>query len=78
MILKVFTDKGCQPCKLAKRQLEDRLIDFEEWDVSENEGNNKAIECGVDGGLPYFIYGERRFAGWIGNVDALIEYLGMA
>jgi glutaredoxin len=77
-MLKVFTDRACQPCKLAKKQLEDRLIDFEEFDVAEKEGLSKAKEMGVDGGLPYFVYGDRRFAGWIGSVDALIEYLEMS
>jgi len=75
-MLKVFTSKTCQPCKLAKRQLEDRLIDFEEFDVNEKEGKKIATEFGI-GGLPFFIYGDERFAGWIGNIDALIERLGM-
>ena len=75
-MLKVFTDKSCQPCRLAKKQLEDRLIDFEEFDVNEKEGRVKADELGI-GGLPYFIYGDKRFAGWIGNIDALIEYMEM-
>ena len=75
-MLKVFTDKACQPCRLAKKQLEDRLIDFEEFDVNEKDGRMKADEFGI-GGLPYFIYGDKRFAGWIGNIDALIEYMGM-
>ena len=76
-MLTVFTDKKCQPCKLAKKQLDDQLIDYEEFDVSEAEGMEKAKEYKIDGGLPYFIYGNKRFAGWIGSIDALTEYLEM-
>jgi glutaredoxin len=77
-MLHVFTNKNCQPCRLAKKQLENNLIDFEEWDVNESEGKAKAKEMNVNGGLPYFVYGERRYAGWIGSINALTEYLEMS
>jgi len=75
----VFTFDGCKPCTSATKLLDERDIDYTEYNLQENEDNLELMKSyGGKRNLPYIVTGNLTLSGYQQDelVGALAEVYG--
>lgn len=68
----VYSRKGCQQCRMTKKWLTDRGIDFEEKNTSDNEDYVDEVRSLGYQALPVVVAGDQS---WSGFRPDRLEYL---